>query len=328
MAKNKKALHKLIHTGAMGEHVQRAFVQCMPSAMPEHANAVSILKTMLHDAAAPNVLLYGKEGLPHSMLLNAAFAKDDVARAEKQWRNGMVYGEYGMCFVVDLQDPNQPRNLVNALASFVAEVCSHTCMYAPRHVIILQNIDFARATSQLMRVMFERHSRTTWFVCSTYRIDSVELPIRSRFLLLRIPLLTKTQLRTVMSAAHLVVPDAAWSGGGKYCNLSRGMLLAELARLNKDLPCPLEHLSGFEVPFIVDAGPGSSLQQIRVWAQNIVTFQTPINDVVTMLLRILPEESKHAFVEQAACLDHACAVTDRHRKILYVERIIHAALQP
>lgn len=151
---------------------------------------ITAAKRVLAQAALqelPNILLYGSHGQSMVGVIEAAMCErfGTVQRRECVNADKLVYYETSYFFEIDLANPNQPKDMA-CFAEFVKSIIVHQAIHTQRHILIVYNIERAH-DRQAFRVLLERFSNSAWFVCTTMRLAALEMPLRSRFMMIRVP---------------------------------------------------------------------------------------------------------------------------------------------
>ena len=321
--------------------------------IPTYRRIGEVLSHGIQDS--PNILLYGAKGFPHSVLWDAVARNEFgnftrrpcVFRAQTTGNQEWHYQETPYFFDIDLQNPSQPKDL-QTLSDFLTSILRHPCMHTSRHIFLLRNIDavMTKDGSPMFRVLLERFSKNAWFICTTYKVASVECPIRSRFLAMRVPLMTPEEVCHVLVAAgkdSTLLPELhECIRAAAVRDIRYALYLAEYETIYKSmtpdasLPHTLEVMANYKAPFLhtsfnTHRVKDATFQEIRALAQKLTVNGYTLADVVRDVLsnnHIASEAAAHEFVRTAAELEHKFACTDGYRKSLYLEYLLHRAFFP
>lgn len=274
-----------------------------------------------------NVLLYGCDGFPLTSLWDVAIKSKygDYKRKTCTWEKQWIYSETPYFFEIDFLNPGQPKD-IESLADFFKDILRHPCIHATRHIFVLKHIDVlcARGYVYMMRVILERFSKNAWFICTTYQISAIEKPIRSRFRLVRVPLFTPGQMQTLFDQANIPLHPECVKHAVSNINVATFLSIVD----EKLLPYPVEDFCMLHAPFIQDimkiASP--SISQIRAVTQKLSVHGFTISQIAQDLLHYIHAKDKHDFVHKAANIEHMYACTEKYRKPLYIELLIHTAI--
>jgi hypothetical protein len=285
---------------------------------PHVQHAVEIL---MDDETAPNVLLYGPDGMPHDMIWEFMIRRKHgpFTKATHMWGKEWLYHETPYFFEIDLKHPSQPKSIAS-LPGLLKEIITHPCLHATRHTIFLRNVEVLAQKSEMyaFRVLLERYSHNAWFVCSTHHIGIIESPIRSRFLGLRVPSFTSAEIHLICEHLGIALPDPQCRHLGKA-------LFASICKSHGN-PLPVDR---YEAPLIhtfLNAHPSPSIHDIRVLTQQLSVHGFTLPQIAKDLLYHVSRDKRSAFLQTAASIDHMCATTEGYRKPLYIEWLVHNAI--
>ncbi len=277
----------------------------------------------------PNLLLYSVRGFPIDILIDNALREKfgKFTKKELVWQKEFYYMETPYFFEIDVKHPSQSTN-INQLSCFIKELIQHACIYEGRHIIIIKNIEylFKFVNPYAFRVLLERFSKNAFFICTTYNISSLENPIKSRFLIIRFPLLKYEDIEEILINAKLkpypklkddccrnlffatyiswVYTTNAYSVTDKFCSYR----IPQIYEFFEEMPNP-------------------SLQDIREFITKISSFDVTCADMThDLLLYIEDDNYKMDFIHKAAEIDRLCASTEGYRKPLYLEFLFQSAV--
>lgn len=311
---------------AIQDKILTAYHNVLPS-FPHYQNIIRMLSDGSDNADFPNVLLYGCEGFPHTVLWDIAVQQKfgTFTRRTCTWNNLWIYEETPYFFEIDLQHPNQPKDVMT-LSDFLKEIMTHPCIHAERHIFVIKYVDTlcTRGFAYMMRVLFERFSKNAWFICTTYKLGAIESPIRSRFTMLRVPLLSCQELCTLLAKSDIEMDDSC-----KQHNVRNVFVATMLSSFPANmLPYPKTDFCKFHAPFIQDTlnATSPSISEIRSLTQKLSVHGFSISQIANDLLYYIKPKDKHAFVEKASEIDHTFKSTEGYRKPIYIEWLIHTAI--
>lgn len=320
------------------------FDELLAACLPRHAAVARALsETVASPSGTPNVLLYGARGFPLELVYRAAVRARFGAFHLRDHAHGAAaaaipYRRCGYFLELDFAHPNLPKEL-EPLTEFVRDVVSARFAHAPRHIVVLRNVDALR-DRQAFRVLLERFSANALFVCTTHRIGALEAPLRSRFEHMRVPLPTADETRAVLAAlgaapaaraaaARAAGDDAARAGDAPP--FLKALWLAS-AGVGFGAPAARYHYAPI-AEFLARAKPAPTLEDARAAAVQAYQANVPLARVAEDIARWLdaerraPRRALRDFVEAAAELERAHATTHKGRAPLYYERLVLLGLQ-
>lgn len=290
--------------------------------------------TVTSPEGTPNVLLYGARGFPLELVYRAAIRRRFGEFHLRDHVSGDIpYRRCGYFIELDFAHPNLPKDL-ECLTGFLRDIVDARFAHAPRHIIVLRNVDALR-DPQPFRVLLERFSNNAVFMCTTHRLGAIEPPLRSRFQHSRVPLPTAQETRAILALLGADVGAGADSG-------------AE-ADAEADTPCRVPFLKAL---YLAGLGPDATagagyhyaplaeflarpraptLEAIRAAAAGVYQANVPLARAAEDIVRYLdsvraPRKAIFKFVESAADLEHAFVATQKGRAPIYYERLLHLGL--
>ena len=312
------------------------FDEILATCLPRHAEIVrGLADTATAAHGTPNVLLYGARGFPLDLVYRAAIRRrfgEFHLRDHVHADGDIPYRRCGYFLEIDFAHPNLPKDL-DCLAVFLRDIVEARFAHAPRHIIVLRNIDALR-DPQPFRVLLERFSHNAMFICTTHRVGALEPPLRSRFQHSRVPLPTAEETRAVL--ALLGAPGAP---GAPQCRVPflKALYVAGLGGAAEAGGARREGSEGAAyhfaplAEFFAAVKPTPSLERIRAAAAAVYQANVPLARAAEDIARCLeaagaPRKAVWKFVAAAADLEHAFVVTQKGRAPIYYEQLLHLGL--
>lgn len=298
----------------------------LPQTSP-YNKIITDLYNGIDQADFPNVLLYGSEGFPQPVLWDIALQSKhgtfhrNTCVWEKQW----IYEETPYFFELDFMNPGQPKD-IDSLGDFFKEILRHPCIHAARHIFILKHIDFlcTRGYVYMMRVILERFSKNAWFICTTYHISAIESPIRSRFILMRVPLLTAGLIQDLFNRAEVPLNEECVKHQITDMNVATFLSVVD----PNLLPHPIADFCEYRAPFLLSVlqTPSPSISQIRAITQKLSVHGYSLSQITQDLLHYVKPKDQHDFLHKAVEIEYMYICTEKYRKPLYIELLLHTAI--
>lgn len=289
------------------------FDEILSPCLPYHARLVQTLIQQDWGIDCPNMLFYGATGFPISVLLDHMFRGKYGAftRTHHQIANSLDYYETQYFFEFDFQHPNFTRHSEECI-ELIQQIIRTPCIRGDRHIILLKNVDgVAQTAKQMFRVLLERYSKHALFICTTHIVSSLEPPLKSRFMMVRIPLAEEAEVRAIVTQLGYPPPEHSSR------NLYRTLLMMELDDQDTRF-----HYSGFANATV--AAP--TLEGIRQMANKICQTNISFRNIVMDLLYFQKTDAqRYQLIDLAAHLEHMLACTSGGRQVLYIERLLCAA---
>jgi hypothetical protein len=241
------------------------------------------------------------------------------------------YRRCGYFIELDFAHPNLPKDL-ECLTGFLRDIVDARFAHAPRHIIVLRNVDALR-DPQPFRVLLERFSNNAVFMCTTHRLGAIEPPLRSRFQHSRVPLPTAQETRAILALLGADVGARTDSDveSEAPCRLPflKALYLAGLGPEATAAAAAGYHYAPL-AEFLVGAR-APTLEAIRAAAAGVYQANVPLARAAEDIVRYLdsvraPRKAIFKFVESAADLEHAFVATQKGRAPIYYERLLHLGL--
>ena len=308
------------------------FDEILAECLPRHGEIVRALSEIVTAAhGTPNVLLYGARGFPLDLVYRAAIRRrfgEFHLRDHVHADGDIPYRRCGYFLEIDFAHPNLPKDL-ECLAVFLRDIVGARFAHAPRHIIVLRNIDALR-DPQPFRVLLERFSHNAVFICTTHRVGALEPPLRSRFQHSRVPLPTAEETSAVLALL------GAAPGAAPRCRVQflKALYLAGLGDTGAGSGAGGALADYHFAPlaeFFAARKPTPSLEAIRAAAAAAYQANVPLARAAEDVARYLDgagvaRKAIWKFVAAAADLEHAFVATQKGRAPIYYEQLLHLGL--
>jgi len=261
------------------------------------------------DPTIPNILLYGAPGLPFFPIWNYLVLapmrrrlKDMTFQHSTFTYNAthLPYTETDAYLHVDLMHPDMPKD-GDALLEFLKSVLPSRCMHLHKHIVVIENIDvltgLGASFAQVMRVLLERYSSNVWFVATTNRVGALESPILSRFLCVRMPLPSHSEVAAILEAIGIT------GGAPSTRNLVEAMRASD---------------GHVQKPFKIT----TTLTEVRLEAQRLMQVSATISQLCLEILKQTPEKKRPSILERLAEIEASYHTRKKGRDIFYYEALL------
>lgn len=301
------------------------FDALLPICLPEHHRIVHrfIDQDIFEDS--PNMLFYHAEGFPIQLLLDYMFRKKygPFIRNQCQVSQDLEYFETQHFIEFDFHHPNFQKQS-EACIELLKQIVKNPSVCGSRHLIVLKNIDGAILYSkQMFRVLLERFSRNALFICTTASFSKLEAPIRSRFMMIRIPLPSNDEIKAIMD--YLNLPFVESTDRLTYNNIYKALLIQDIImnHPNEDVAT----LCKYHFPLLGQSSLSSaSLDTLRTLSNKICQTNIPFRGIVLDLLNMIRCDcAKMNFISDAVDIEHKLSCTNGGRQMLYIEMLLHRA---
>lgn len=264
-----------------------------------------------------NILLYSSVGFPLDLFLHnvATNMFGEFTKKECCFEKAVTYHETPYFIDIDFNHPSNKKSL-DAIGELIKSIISTVCIHSATHLIFCRNIEYIES-KYMFRVLLERFNKNARFICTTYAVSTLETPIRSRFLEVRIPLFTMGEIEGIFKRIGV---NATYQPASR--NILKSIALADMQEQGHDtsLSC------SYNYPLIKSfmEKKTHNITDIREFANKVCTHCIPFGQVVTDLLQHVSDTQQ--FVRNAADLEHRLAQTNGGRRPLYYEMLFQIAI--
>lgn len=273
-----------------------------------------------------NSLLYGGYGFPIDLLIDEIiknkFNINTIYRTEYNWNKNVVYNENQYFFEIDLLNPNMPKDF-SFLSDLILHIIKSKYIYS-KHFIIIKHIEQLYEHFFTFRILLERFTNNAYFLCTTHCISKIELPIKSRFNCIRIPLFEHHEIINIFDK-YLKINVNDFLIKEKSRDLIKAIFLAEVERNEPHLlTCDF---CTYKFPLIYDfmnnfSKNKTTLEDIRQFSYKCCQFNISIKEITLDILKHIPSKKKAEFVKKATDIEHSLAITNKGREPIYIETLL------
>ena len=265
-----------------------------------------------------NLLLYSHIGFPIDLfideLLKIKFNNNN--KKELIWNKNIIYYENQHFFEIDLNNPNIPTDY-----SFLTEMLLFIIKNKPvnhnKHLIILKNIDKLESYSFCFRIILEKFYNNVYFICSTNKISKIEMPIKSRFYLIRLRLFRLNEIENIF-LNYIKTPLVT--------NNNRNIIFQIfLSQVNINEPSLItENFCKFNYPPLYDFLQSKyNIHDIRQLSYKLSQFNLSICDIAMDLIKIYKKKDKILeIIRIAADIEYILTLSNKGREPIYIENFL------
>jgi hypothetical protein len=275
-----------------------------------------------------NILLYGPYGFPIDLFIDEIIKKKyDIKNLNKKeclWEKKLPY-LYNQNFIeIDLMNP-VISNDYNILTKFIISTIKISNINNIKHCFIIKHIDLLNYNFFCsFRIILEKYSSKAMFICTSHFISSIDIPIASRFYLIRIKNLSHEDIINIydnifkLKLNKFLIEE-------KTRNIIKSIFITEVERSEPEL-ITLTYCS-FKFPPLYDfinnyCKTKNNLEDIRKFSYNCFQYNISITDICIDVLKIVPNKKKSAIIKIAADLEHKLKLTNNGREPIYIESFL------
>lgn len=309
---------------------QSEFSNIIQTYLPIHDASLRLMDGDL--ACIQNILFHSVYGFPLDLLWKEALIRrfqidaSCIVSKECIWGKDIPYYETPYYFHIDISNPAISNDL-DILQEFLKSIISTRCILHERHIVILENIDtivYKQVNKNSFRVLLERFSKNVWFICTTYHIEKLEAPLRSRFQSIRIPMPTEQEVNDIMKFL-----DEDEDGVGEVIYHTRNIIRALVTPANQSES--IMWISSLTFPPLNDFIINTKIVTIEnVRAIVYKAFQCGIRvsefakDILQICIRRRdPDEILSQLLKEFTKYEHSAAQSKGTRTLLYMEYMLY-----
>lgn len=275
-----------------------------------------------------NALLYGCYGFPTDIFIDEVikykFGITTIYRQECTYNKDIIYFHNQYFLEIDLSNPSSCKKFAN-IGKFLTGIIKNKNISNRKHFIILKHIDVLNPDEfSIFRIILENFSNNVHFLCTTHKLDKIDVPVKSRFALIRMPLFQHSDIKSIFTK-YLKIKLNPYLTKTKTRNIIKAIYIAYIESKNKELVT--EDFCSLNYPPLKDFVNNldkktNNLDEIRKLSYQIFQYNISIPDILQDLLKIMPNNNKTSIVQSAAEIDHMLILTNRGREPIYIEAFL------
>lgn len=275
-----------------------------------------------------NALLFGCSGFPTDEfldeLLKYRFKLLYLHKQECVWKKDIPYLHNQHFLEIDLLNPSMTKNL-NQISDFLKNIINTKHINNTKHCIIIKHIDMlSQSDFNSFRIILERYSNNAFFFCTTLKLDKIDVPIKSRFDLIRMPLFQNIEICDIFNS-YLDIELNKYLKECKTRDIIKSIFIAEVELINPSLIT--KEFCTFHFPPLYDfiktfTAKKSSLDSIKKISYQCFQYNVTIPLILDDLLKIMPKKKKIMLIEKASYYDAILNKTNKGREPLYIEAFL------
>jgi hypothetical protein len=264
-----------------------------------------------------NLLLYSYIGFPIDLFIDELLKNkfNNNNKKELIWNKNIVYYENQHFFEIDLNNPNMPTDY-SFLTDMLLFIIKNKPVNHNKHLIILKNIDKLESYSFCFRIILEKFYNNVYFICSTNKISKIEMPIKSRFYLIRLRLFQLNEIENIF-LNYIKTPLVT--------NNRNIIFQIFLSQVNINEPLLItENFCKFNYPPLYDFLQSKyNIHDIRQLSYKLSQFNLSICDIAMDLIKIYKKKDKILeIIRIAADIDYILTLSNKGREPIYIENFL------
>lgn len=274
-----------------------------------------------------NCLLYGSYGFPTDLFIDEVikqkFMINTLHKKECIWNKNIRY-LYNQHFLeIDLMHPDMPKDL-SMLSKFLLNIIKNKNINEEKHFIVIKHIDiFNQNDFSSFRIILERFSSNVYFLCTTHKLDKVDVPVKSRFALFRMPQFSHKEVMHIFNV-YLKTSLNKYLVEIKCRDIIKCIFIAQIQVSSPELITKEFCTSNFPplYEFYRDRKNKIELDDIRQISYKCFQYNISISEILSDLLKILPNKKKLNAIKLASDFDHKLSCTNKGREPIYIESLL------
>jgi DNA polymerase III delta prime subunit len=270
-----------------------------------------------------NALLFGAHGFPTDLFIDEVikhkFSINQIYKKECIWNKDIVYYANQHFLEINLMHPSMPKDM-SVITKFIISVIKNKNINDDKHFIIIKHIDLLNTKDfNCFRIILERFSNNVYFLCTTHKLDKIDVPVKSRFALFRMPLFTHDEILCIFKE-YLSIPLNKYLAESKTRNVIKAIYIANC----KDSLCTKDFCS-LNFPPIFEFYKNIKKQRIedfRNFAYKCFQYNIGISELLCDLLKLLPNKKKSHAIHIASEIDDILQKTNKGRESIYIESFL------
>lgn len=279
-----------------------------------------------------NILLFGSYGFPTDLFIDEVIKERfDMMTLYKQecvWSKDIHYLYNKHFLEIDLTHPSLSKN-IQAISNFILNIIKNKNISNDKHFIIIKHIDILTQNDyNSFRIILERYSANAFFLCTTHKPDNIDIPIKSRFAMMRIPLMQHKEIVDIFSK-YLKIKLNKHLVAMKTRDIVRAIFIAQIEQNDSELVtkefCTMNFPPVYE--FIKTFNNKKySIESIKQFSYKCFQFNISIPQLTHDILKIFPEKKKFHLIKMASEIDHSLNLTNKGREPIYIESFLCSIL--
>ena len=273
-----------------------------------------------------NALLYGSHGFPTDLfvdeIIKYKFGLTTIYKKECFWNKDMIYNYNPHFLEIDLMHPDMPKDL-GVVSKFIISIIENKNIYDSKHFIVIKHIDILSSKDfNSFRIILERFSNNVYFLCTTHKLDKIDVPVKSRFALFRMPLFEHKEILKIFKDI-MQAPLNPYLVRDKTRDIVKALFIANC----HDNECQNEDFCIFNFPPIVEfyknlKKKNNSLEEFRAFTYKCFQYNIGIPELLKDLLKLIPNKQKPRAIQIASDIQYMLQATNKGRESIYIESFL------
>lgn len=275
-----------------------------------------------------NVLLYGPSGFPTDLfideILQDMYDIQHLHKTECTWGKEIIYYHNPHFLEINLMHPTVNKNLTS-ICKFLIDIIKNKNISNEKHCIIIKNIDLLdKDDFSSYRIILERYSSNVCFICTAHNIDRIDVPVKSRFTLVRMPLFTHQEIIDIFHKMQIklnshIVDSKHWR------NIIKAIFITELERNGTEIT---EEFCQLNFPPLLEFAEkkNHTITDVKTFSYKCFQYNITIREIVCDLLKIKgflkSKKAKLNLIKNASDIEYNLKQANKGREPIYLETFL------
>ena len=273
-----------------------------------------------------NVLLYGAYGFPTDLFIDEIMKKkfnmNKIIKQQCFLNKDIVYMHHPCFLEIDLSHPSCNKN-ITGIFKFITSIIINKNIHNDKHMIIIKHIDILKALEfNSLRILLEKYSQNAIFLCSTHKLDKIDVPVKSRLTLIRLPLFQHSEIKEIFEN-KLDDKLNKYLEKTKTRDIIYSIFINDISENESDILT--EDFVIYKFPpikeFVSSLKKTKNLQTIREFSYKCFQYNISISDITCDLLKLVSNDKKTKIIQCSAEIEHCLKMTNRGREPIYIESL-------
>jgi len=275
-----------------------------------------------------NILLYSSYGFPIDLfideIIKSKYSLNSLQKKECKGIKDVIYLYNHHFLEFDLMHPSMSKNF-DILCKYIISIIKNKNINDTKHLIIIKHLNlFNKNDFSSFRIILERFHNNAFFICTTHKINKIDIPVKSRFNLIRMPLFEHHEIDDIFEkylkiSIHQNLKDI------KTRDIIKAIYIAHIGQIDTNITtkefCTLNYppLADFINKFDKRK---NNLEDIKQLSYKCFQYNISIPNLVNDLLIIMPNKEKIKIINIATDIEHLLSMTNKCREPLYIEAFL------
>jgi DNA polymerase III delta prime subunit len=275
-----------------------------------------------------NVLLYGPLGFPTDLyideILQDRYNIQNLHKTECTWGKEIIYYHNPYFLEINLMHPLVNKNLTS-ICKFLIDIIKNKNISNEKHCIIIKNIDLLdKDYFSSYRIILERYSNNVCFICTAHNIDRIDVPVKSRFALVRMPLFTHQEIINIFHKMQIQLNRHIINS--KYSrDIIRAIFITQLEHNGAEITEDFCQLNFPPLLEFIDK-KSYSITDVKTFSYKCFQYNITIKEIVCDLLKIKgflkSKKAKINLIKNASDIEYNLKQAKKGREPIYLETFL------